>query len=431
MFRRKFENRIFSYFNEAIDLYEIKDDTQNYIISVPNIIKMNDIVFILSDMIYITDDKLNYELIRSIINEGIKVCKYKEILDFKGFMDILNDLYIKRLKSKKNSYKIVASFHMNPSKLPQKKGRFLDYKFSIYNSKTFFKKYNFRKYINPPFDKIKAGLNSFILLPDKDMYKISEPYYIELSINSINVNEAMYEGWRIIEIFRAIINFSLSLSEIKLFGGRDKPFSKLLPSNYIFLFDDDNNFLTYWYTLSLYERKNIDLNEKYIKKLNYYYKEISNILKKAKNNQLKEILLESFDRHVKGLDEVAYGTSIICFWQNLELISLKHNFNFSETEVCKRIKSLFSDETIKNKINVLYSRRNYLIHEGLISNYDLMDINNAKKISELLILFLMQYVNKFDNIYELNYFYKYRNENDAHIKRIKKILSFIEKSRDK
>jgi len=417
------KDKVVSYFKEAMDLYTSDFKLENF-----NIIKNIEIIYILGGMININGEPICSELTRNVINEGIKKIKKDNIINIDDIIKSLNKIYYEIKNKPISKYRIVASLHLDKKCLPQLKGKFLNVPFSIYNSKSFFRKYKIMGYINPPFEKVRSGMKNFIIFSKEEIDNLTKSNYIEITLDSKDQNIAYNEGWNIIEIFRSIINYSYCIGQYRIVG-ETNPYSILLPSAYIFVFDENNNFLIYGFTKSFYERNIKEIELEHISKLKHNFNNILKIIEKIKNNEIKNVLISSFLRHGKGLDELAYGTSFICFWQTLELISLKIFFNFSEKDVCNRIKSILLKEKLKDKIDVLYSRRNYLMHEGKISDYDLMDANNIKEVSELSIMFILNNIKNFSDMHELDLFYKYVNENNVSIKRINKILQYIKKQR--
>jgi len=263
----KCETKVISYFKEAMELYTSDFKLINF-----DIIKNFEIVYILGGMITIINEPINSESVMSIINEGIRKCKKENINDIGGITEILNNIYLNRKEKPLKQYKIVASLHIDEKVLPKKKGNFLNSSFSIYKSETFFNKYKFQSYIKPPFEKILSGMPHFFML-EEEIEGLIKSNYIEIKLNSKDSNSAFIEGWNIIELFRSIINYSICLGDYRIIGEMN-PYSILLPSANIFVFDEKNNFVSYGYTKSLYERKIKKIDKKKVKKLYHYFNDI-------------------------------------------------------------------------------------------------------------------------------------------------------------
>lgn len=422
--RLKEETKFISYFTKAMEFYTPDLRLENI-----NIIKKDEIVYILSGLLNIKDEPISSKSVRRLIEEAIRTCKKGNIKDSKEIIEILNKIYSSQKSKPVNNYYVIASLHINKEDLPKQSGNLFDSYFSTYGAKHFFKKFKLQRFINPPFEKIREGMKSFIMLTKDEIDVLNNSEYLEIKVKSEDVESAFDEGWNKIERYRSIINYSLCLGSFRLLG-RTKPFSVLLPSAYIFVFNNNNELEDYWYTLSLDEKNMSKIEKSKDKQLKSDFNFVIRKLGKIKDRKLLDIFYNVFLRHGKGLDEIVHGTSFISFWQSLELIALKPIFNFSEKDVSERIKSLMPNEKLKAIIDVLYQKRNYLIHEGEISGYDLSDINYGKEISELAIYSILKHIQKFDDVNELNFYYKYSTRNNVDIKKIEKILKYIKKLRN-
>jgi len=122
-------------------------------------------------------------------------------------------------------------------------------------------------------------------------------------------------------------------------------------------------------------------------------------------------------------EDIAY--SFFKYWICVELCLLKSE-GITENEIIKRLKSMLisADPNLKFRIDNLYARRNNLVH-NLNMNVSQSDRNLVKIISELLIDFLFDNSNKFQNKNELNLFYKFIQEDENSLETDKRVIDLI------
>ena len=256
----KQRDKFIFYFTEAMNLF-----TPELQLKGENIQKEVELVYILGGMLNVSDEPISFGLIRGIIERGVRKCKRDNITDPEQIVEVLRKIYQKRKTRPTKQFTIVASLHLEKNVIPKKSGNFFNSPFSVYGYNRLFKKYKVKRYINPSFEKIKT-MRSFRMLSPTEKEDMKKSNYIEVKIESEDKDSAFQKAWQIIELFRAIINYSASFGTYRLLG-QHNPFSIVLPSTYIFVFDKNHDLASYWYTRSLHEKDMKMIDAKKIEKI--------------------------------------------------------------------------------------------------------------------------------------------------------------------
>jgi hypothetical protein len=205
--------------------------------------------------------------------------------------------------------------------------------------------------------------------------------------------------------------------------------SKIHPSKFTFIFDENKKYRTFWYTAGEFEYFMELLDNRLLENSLKVLKVINSL----KENELRAILIESLLRYNYGLDEFIQGSTFIYFWQILEFIALKHLYSMTEKDVCNRVKTIVTlqkaKEVWRDIVDAIYEKRNYLIHEGRISDYTMDDINLIRLVCQLAIEFLFYFTNKLESKERLDFFYRNYDLNNRDIRRRKEVLKYIENLR--
>jgi len=208
---------------------------------------------------------------------------------------------------------------------------------------------------------------------------------------------------------------------------KQTPLSRIHPSKFTFIFDQDKKYKTFWYTTGEFER----FTERLDKRLLENSLNVLKTFNSLKENELKDILIESLLRYNYALDEYIHGSTFIYFWQILEYITLKHLYDITEKDVCNRVKTITMiagvSELWRDLVDAVYKKRNYLVHEGRISDYAMDDINVIRLICQFAIDSLFYFTKKFETKEKLDFFYRNYSLNRKDFRRRKEVLRYIEK----
>lgn len=201
-------------------------------------------------------------------------------------------------------------------------------------------------------------------------------------------------------------------------GGRATKLSKLSLSK-VLIFDRDGfinfgNFNGEIKSLEEMNDENLDIFSQFLKSFN-------NIV----SQDIIRILENTLTSYYEALIDEDIAYSFLKYWICVELCLLKSE-RITENEIIKRLKSMLisADPNLKFRIDNLYARRNNLVH-NLNMNVSQIDRNLVKIISELLIYFLFDNSNKFQNKNELNLFYKFIQEDENSLETDKRVIDLI------
>ncbi|MFQ5822031.1 MAG: hypothetical protein ACE5I5_18755 [Candidatus Heimdallarchaeota archaeon] len=243
-----------------------------------------------------------------------------------------------------------------------------------------------------------------ILRHDKEIRKnINDFTYVIVETSGKNQNDAFNSANKRVELFRSLLNFDLSFGMITWQIGRPRPLTRIERSKYIFVFQENRRYLGYWGNVGEFRYQLVKLTKNQIIAIKKNIKDFE----KLERNKLKNILVECLNLYGYALDQIERGYTFLNLWQILELIALKDASGIKLDKVKSRIKAIFKGkQIISDVLDVLFCKRNDLVHEGRISDFSLQDVNQIKGITEACIDFLWSHVNKMGNTDGLNNFYE-------------------------
>jgi len=243
-----------------------------------------------------------------------------------------------------------------------------------------------------------------ILKADKELWtSIKDLTYVTVEVYGKNQNDAVNSANKRVELFRSLLNFDLSFNMITYQTGRPKPLTRIDRSKHIFVFDRNRRYLDHWGNVGEFRYQLVKLTKKQTKTIKKNIKDFE----KLKQNKLKNILVECLNLYGYALDQIERGYTFLNLWQILELIALKDASGIKLHKVKSRIKAIFKGkQIISDVLDVIFHKRNVLVHEGRISDFSLQDVNQIKRITEACIDFLWNHVNKMGNTASLNDFYE-------------------------
>jgi hypothetical protein len=129
-----------------------------------------------------------------------------------------------------------------------------------------------------------------------------------------------------------------------------------------------------------------------------------------------------------ALDETEPHFTFLYFWQILENI-FKENETEKFEKIIKRIKNMYKNKTIPSiKIDILFRKRNKLVHRGESKYIEFEDVIQIKHIVDSTLLQLIYNLNEYKSKHELIYFFdnidldfKVIDKKITALKRIKKL----------
>lgn len=191
----------------------------------------------------------------------------------------------------------------------------------------------------------------------------------------------------------------------------------------MFVFDSNRKYKGDWSNVGEFNYRLVSLT---IEELKAVLKTINdyNILP---DNRLKNVLTNCLTLYQYALDSIEPAYIFLNFWQILELVSLKDQLGNTENKVKTRITAIYkNNSTISDILEVLFCKRNHLVHEGRLEDFSLSDVNEIRGITEGAMSFLFSQVEKLENYPNLETFYENIKEKDK-VKEKLRILNYINK----
>ena len=264
-----------------------------------------------------------------------------------------------------------------------------------------------------------------ILKADKELRRsIKDFTYVTVEVYGKNQDDAVNSANKRVELFRSLLNFDLSFGMITWQTGRPKPLTRIERSKYIFIFDENRRYLGYWTNVGEFRYQLVKLTKKQTKAIKKNVKDFE----KLERSKLRNILVECLNLYGYALDQIERGYTFLNLWQILELIALKDASGIKLRKVKSRIKAIFKGkQIISDVLDVLFHKRNALVHEGRISDFSLQDVNQIKGITEACIDFLWSHINKMGNTTSLNNFYENIGLNIKKLDEKIAVLNYIKK----
>ena len=264
-----------------------------------------------------------------------------------------------------------------------------------------------------------------ILKADKELRRsIKDFTYVTVEVYGKNQDDAVNSANKRVELFRSLLNFDLSFGMITWQTGRPKPLTRIERSKYIFIFDGNRRYLGYWANVGEFRYQLVKLTKKQTKAIKKNIKDFE----KLERSKLRNILVECLNLYGYALDQIERGYTFLNLWQILELIALKDASGIKLRKVKSRIKAIFKGkQIISDVLDVLFHKRNALVHEGRISYFSLQDVNQIKGITEACIDFLWSHINKMGNTTSLNNFYENIGLNIKKLDEKIAVLNYIKK----
>lgn len=216
--------------------------------------------------------------------------------------------------------------------------------------------------------------------------------------------QAFANAGKIMDLFRAIISFSLNRNMYHAQGGRPQPLAFVSCSPCYYVFDRNGGFKDYWLDFSspinLHLRR---LNSQQVRDITRFIELFNQGLQRGRN--LTEKVLEPMLRQYGlALDQSDRDMTFLCLWQVLEFLALAHLERLPDKEKGRRIQALSRSEREKEVFECLYKRRNLLVHRGRFNVRLEDELNALKSLCDYSISFLFEKIDKMDDWRALKYY---------------------------
>lgn len=408
--KAKDRKRVLDHTIDAINLYHPGTTT----LSGTNIFKFKRIAYALADLVKITGFRYNTDRKRRLISRGIKrFTRYKKkTLAF--FIKALETELARLDKIRPKRFFVVFPLNVLYQALRGKRH------FVVNNVKLMTRPY---RYVSRIFNFDKPF---FMMRRVRELRsRLYDFTYVIVEVHAKSEEEALSTSDRQVFLLRALWNIALFYGRIT-WQFPPAPLSRVNPPKYVFVFDENNNYVTYGYNIGEFRYRPYRLTVRELGQINNIVRRFEAL----KPCELKDILADALMLYNYALDEIRSGYAFLNFWQILELITLKDPSGISMDTVRKRLKAIFLDKPLVcDVIDAFFRKRNQLVHEGKMTYFSLEDVNHIKLTSEACIHFLFSHVNKLKSKNRLNLFYENVRFGKPKLRTKMSILKYIQKSK--
>jgi len=406
-FKPKFEH----YLNELFSLFDNAKPTPT--LTGGNIVVFSYDCYILHNFIESSKNVPSEEL-REFIKKTLFEMKRQNVTDVELFFQTLDSIYQKTQQEEHFTFNTIHSMNLDIDKIPNPT-------FAVNHAEVRLVNY---QQLQDDFD-VTSCISKISGFHRGEIDQLQKFSYAVISAKTTNERLAYQRGNEVFELFRGILNFADRFGTFTYHGGRPETLSRIQPAKLALVFDERKEMKGYWITEGPFEYRHLPLERT---KLDFA-SELFGKMNALGDGSLKNRLISAIIKYSEGLDGNVTGTSFITFWQLLEIIALGDYYNLSEKEVSSRIGSIFDDKKMRDLMNVLRDRRNYLVHKGAIWEFDLDEINLIRSCCESAILFLFNNIANFEDEPSLDLFYTTVNKNAVDLERQKRILDYVRSRR--
>ena len=331
----------------------------------------------------------NTDTLLKIINSYINSHMRKKDKKFYYYISLKLKYKLKEEEIKKLKRKLKSSLNIEILKVNNKIRKDKDKKF--YND------IKIEKTLKKTTNTIKSNKFKILLIRREFIHRI---LLIQKEINEKELNGIIYT-------FLGIFCFSENYNRSTRMWRRDNNYAYFneIDDNYFFILEDNN--IVYpeeWNSYEAYIKKedinppqNIIMkinNEKTLKKIFL----ILDLIKKQ-NQVIKEFIYEIMNLYYQASIDKNLEISFLKYWIIVEKI-IKKSESMNDEKLSKIVKKLFENKLEKKMIDIVYEKRNSLIHEFNINFIEQVDRNFMKLVAEEFILILVYPAIKFKNFKE-------------------------------
>ena len=154
-----------------------------------------------------------------------------------------------------------------------------------------------------------------------------------------------------------------------------------------------------------------------------------------RDNSIELLIANCLRMYSQSLDDIATNLCLLSMWQMAETITLSQNFGGLTEKVCNRL-SWFGQmiknvepSTLRDALSVISHNRNEIVHSGRDSDIDQRMIHILQIICTFGLLWLLNNLNSFGTVNDLELFYQCRTKNNIEIQRLEKAIKTVKKTR--
>ena len=383
-----------------LKLYSEVNESEKY--SGTQYIKIERIIYILSDIIHLKKGDINEPTKRNILRKCAIQCKLNRKSEFEKYIESINEYISKKSEFHKYSAYIPVSIRLQD---------FLDIKNIFIDILDLDSKNEEELFNELSFDLNTTEQLKYKIKEDniQNIYWYKTIIYSDSPMNAFNILNKKSN------MMRSLINFGL-LYGIESIRHELHVLSKVPPYRYLVIIDSESKYASFQYQLEHFNYSTIRISKDEKEKLNRIITKILGM----KESEIKNTIFSIIKLYNDALDHSLNEYSFLIFWSIADII-------LPNIETNKElIKGLFKEEfeEMKYLVDALYTKRNMIIHRGSLDAIDDNDINRIRDIIDALISFLIRVSDKFKTLEEveilLNRLLKKKN-----LKTEEKILEYI------
>jgi hypothetical protein len=268
--------------------------------------------------------------------------------------------------------------------------------------------------------KISSRFNDWQLFAEERQRPFRNYSYVCIEMQAGNIQEAQRIGFRTLELFRGLINFSQDYRTIgkTLYGGIPEVMtnSSIEPSRVQMVFNGKKEHEFDWFTIGFFDYAIKKFSKERTELLLDLIKKINSL----EETPLKERCLSSFRKYNNGMNGNVAGTSFLEFWKIFELVVIAdvEQQGMAEAKVANRIASLFKGELERDVVMYLCDKRNFITHKGQLADVDDDELVTIKRFSEEAIVFLLSYANLFKDEATISCYFDMLSKNKTELERL-------------
>lgn len=250
---------------------------------------------------------------------------------------------------------------------------------------------------------------------------------IVLEISSYDIEAAIDFANEKIDLLRSFINASFSLLQYTIFRSEPKELSKILPTPFYAVFDEDKKFIKVYHTIEKYSYSNVKIPPNRMKFIDHLFDIYSN---QKSDNDLYSYLISVLRQYQRALDMVHPETAYLAMWRVLEYSVSFGEEGIKNDQIKSRIKILINpNQYQKDVLTLVTDQRNSLVHSGIFPEKSDNIYFILKDIVDHIIYRLILLSYEFDSIIELRQYLRFAERGDTDLLRTKNVIEKILESR--
>lgn len=367
-------------------------------------IKIERVIYILSDIIHLEKGDVNEPIKRNILRKCVLQCKSIGETEFEKYIESINS-YISKTKEF-HRYSAYIPVNINIKDFIDIKDVFSDIiEFESIKEEELFSELSF--------DTTTAEQLKYKISKDsiQNNYWYRTIIYSDNPINAFNILNKKSN------IVRSLINFSL-IYNVESIRHELHVLSRVLPFRYLVIIDSESKYASFQYQLEDFNYSIVTIKKNEKEKIIRIVSQILSI----KDCEIKNTLIIIIKLYNDALDHSLNEYSFLILWSIVDIV-------LPNIETNKELlKGLFKEEfeEMKYLIDALYTKRNTIIHRGALDAIDDNDINRIRDIIDALISFLIKVSESFKTLNEVEILLK-KLLNKENLKTEEKVIEYIRK----